>query len=254
MNLIEALQNLGLNEKEAKVYLALLKKNRCSAYWISKESGLKKPTTYVILDELIKKGLAYKVPREKKQQFVAKSPKEVMALAEEKLVSAKEALPELLALSEGERPKPKTLFFEGLSGVRENFRWENRKMQNKEVLGFYAHVGDAPKEVIDFFWEYIGDFKKNNCRARAIVPDHPNLREFREKDAGNNQQMKVIPFNEYSANISIDIGEDFVSFFSFKDLQVTLIENKDIADTMRQIFEMVWKNRPEKPRGAGFEN
>lgn len=153
MNLIEALQNLGLNEKEAKVYLALLKKNRCSAYWIAEESGLKKPTTYVILDELIKKGLAYKVPREKKQQFVAKSPKEVLSLAEERLSMAKDALPELLALSEGERPKPKTLFFEGMSGVRENFRRENRKMQNKTVVGFYAHGGDASPELVDFFLE-----------------------------------------------------------------------------------------------------
>lgn len=252
MNLIEALQNLGLNEKEAKVYLALLKKNRCSAYWISEESGLKKPTTYVILDDLIKKGLAYKVPREKKQQFVAKSPKEVLVLAEERLSIARKALPELLALSEGERPKPKTLFFEGLSGVKENFRKENRKMQNKTVVGFYAHSGDASPELIDFFLDNMEDFKKNNCRMRGIVPDHPNLKKFRETDQKYNRQMKTVSLDEYSANISIDIGDDFVSFFSFKDLQVTLIENKDIADTMRQIFEMVWKSRPEKPQGAEF--
>lgn len=252
MNLIEALQNLGLNEKEAKVYLALLKRNRCSAYWISEESGLKKPTTYVILDDLIKKGLVYKVPREKKQQFVAKSPKEALALAEEKLTITKEALPELLALSEGEKPKPRTLFFEGMGGVRSNFHWENKKMQNKEVVGFYAHSGDASEELVDFFLENMEDFKKNNCRLRGIVPEHPNLEEFRKSDDKHNRRMKVIPLNEYSANISIDIGDDFVSFFSFKDLQITRIENKDIATTMRQIFEMVWKSRPERPQGAEF--
>lgn len=252
MNLIEALQNLGLNEKEAKVYLALLKKNRCSAYWIAEESGLKKPTTYVILDDLIKKGLVYKVPREKKQQFIAKSPNEILVLAEEKLAIAKEALPELMALSEGEKPKPKTLFFEGLSGVRENFRRENRKMQNKTVVGFYAHSGDASLELVDFFLENMEDFKKNNCRLRGVVPDHPNLEWARKTDAKYNRQLKTIPLNEYSANISIDIGDDFVSFCSFKDFQVTLIENKDIANTMRQIFEMVWKARPEKPQGAEF--
>lgn len=252
MNLIEALQNLGLKEKEAKVYLALLKKNRGSAYWIAEESGLKKPTTYVILDDLIKKGLVYKVPREKKQQFVAKSPKEALVLAEEKLAMTKELLPELLALSEGEKPKPKTLFFEGISAVRHAFNWSNKRMSGKEFVSFYAHGDDASSELIDFFLENMEDFKKNNCRVRGIVPNHPNLKKYRENDAEYNRQIKIIPLDEYSANISIDIGDDFVSFFSFKDLQITRIENKDIADTMRQIFEMVWKARPEKSQGAEF--
>ena len=127
-------------------------------------------------------------------------------------------------------------------------------MQNKTVVGFYAHSGDTSPELVDFFLENMEDFKKNNCHLRGIVPDHPNLKRFRETDTKYNRLMKTIPMDEYSANISIDIGDDFVSFFSFKDLQVTLIENKDIADTMRQIFEMVWKSRPEKPQGAEFEN
>ena len=126
-------------------------------------------------------------------------------------------------------------------------------MQNKTVVGFYAHSGDTSPELVDFFLENMEDFKKNNCHLRGIVPDHPNLKRFRETDTKYNRLMKTIPMDEYSANISIDIGDDFVSFFSFKDLQVTLIENKDIADTLRQIFEMVWKSRPEKPDGAEFE-
>ena len=139
-----------------------------------------------------------------------------------------------------------------MSGVRENFRWQNRRAQNKEVVGFYAHSGDASAELIDFFLENMEDFKKNDCHLRGIVPDHQNIKRFRESDVKYNRQLKTIPIDEYSASISIDIGEDFVSFFSFKDLQITRIENKDIATTMRQIFEMVWKSRPEKPQGAEF--
>ena len=71
MTIIEALQNLGLTDKEARVYTALLKRGRTSAYGIAEESGLKKPTTYVILDDLIEKGLASRIPRVRKQLFVA---------------------------------------------------------------------------------------------------------------------------------------------------------------------------------------
>lgn len=68
MQIIESLESLGLNEKEAKVYTALLQLGRVSAYSVSEKSGLKKPTTYVVLGELVKKGLVSKeVPRSRKQ-------------------------------------------------------------------------------------------------------------------------------------------------------------------------------------------
>ncbi len=252
MTIIEALQNLGLTDKEARVYTALLKRGRCSAYGIAEESGLKKPTTYVILDELIEKGLASRIPRVKKQLFVAKPPEELFAMAEERISLAKSVLPQLKAMREGEKPKPKTLFFEGMKGVRENFRWENRKMSGKETVGFWAHSGDASPELVEFFLENMEDFKKNNNKMKGIVPDDPNFKRFRDTDVEYNRQLKTIPLNEYSASTSVTIGDDFISFFSFKDLQITRIENKKIADTMRQIFEIVWKARSEKPEGAKF--
>ena len=46
METIEALKNLGLNEKEAKVYLALLQTGKSKAYVVSKYSGLKKTTNF----------------------------------------------------------------------------------------------------------------------------------------------------------------------------------------------------------------
>ena len=252
MTIIEALQNIGLNDKEARVYTALLKRGRCSAYGISEESGLKKPTTYVILNELIEKGLASRIPRVKKQLFIAKSPEEVFAMVEERISLAKTILPQLKAIREGEKSKPKTLFFEGMKGIRENFRWENRKMSGKETVGFWAHSGDASPELVEFFLENMEDFKKNNNKMKGIVPDDPNFKRFRETDKKYGRQLKTIPLDEYSASTSVTIGDDFISFFSFKDLQITRIENKKIADTMRQIFEIVWKARPEKPEGAEF--
>ena len=252
MTIIEALQNLGLTDKEARVSTALLKRGQCSAYGISEESGLKKPTTYVILDELIEKGLASRIPRVKKQLFVAKPPEELFAMAEERISLAKTILPQLKAMKEGGKSKPKTLFFEGMKGVRENFRWENRKMSGKETVGFWAHSGDASPELVEFFLENMEDFKKNNNRMKGLVPDDPNFKRFRETDKEYNRQLKTIPFSEYSASTSVTIGDDFISFFSFKDLQITRIENKKIANTMRQIFEMVWKCRPEKSEGAEF--
>lgn len=246
MNPIEALQNLGLNEKEARVYIALLKRNRSSAYAIADSAEIKRPTAYVILEDLIKKGLVYKVPRAKKQLFVAKPPKEIFARAEEKLSLAKEILPELLAMSEGVKPKPKTLFFEGIKSVNQVYDWHAKRMQDKEVVGFYAHTKGASKELLGSFKVWAENFKKKNIKIRGIVPDSFDLKTYRNIDTNYNRQMKVAPLEKYSSDISIEIGDDYVIFFSFNDLQITLIENTDIAKSMRQIFEMTWENQRAK--------
>src|SRR5258708_1208986 len=113
MEIAEALQTIGLSQKQSVVYTALLQLRKASSYSVAQKSGLKKPTTYVILDELIERGLVSRVPRVKKQLFVARSPEEAFGVAEEKLSLAKKKLPELLALTKGEKTKVHVAYFEG---------------------------------------------------------------------------------------------------------------------------------------------
>ena len=61
MYLTPFLKNLGLNDKEANIYLALLQLGKSTATKIAKKSGLKRPTTYVIIEQLIDKGFVQKL-------------------------------------------------------------------------------------------------------------------------------------------------------------------------------------------------
>ena len=51
-NITETLINLGLNEKQAKVYLALLQLGQAGVTAVAEKAGTKRPTTYLILEEL----------------------------------------------------------------------------------------------------------------------------------------------------------------------------------------------------------
>src|SRR3989344_6493164 len=140
MKIEEALGNLGLNEKQAAIYVALIKLGKATAYAIAEEARLKRPTVYVVLGELMQKGLVNKFPREKKQVFTAKPPDELFAEAEERMRLAKSALPELLAIVYKKGPQFRTLYYEGEKGVREMLDLINQRMRGKEILGFYAKV------------------------------------------------------------------------------------------------------------------
>ena len=69
----QVLIHLGLNEKQAKVYLALLQLGSGSVPSISVRSDVKRPTAYLILEELRQKELVNLVPKSTKI-YTAKSP------------------------------------------------------------------------------------------------------------------------------------------------------------------------------------
>ena len=80
----EILQELGLSEAEAKVYLALLETGSTLAGQIIKKTGLHRGTTYQILQRLKEKGLVSSIIKGKKQYFEPASPDRLMDVLKER--------------------------------------------------------------------------------------------------------------------------------------------------------------------------
>lgn len=242
MELQEALQAIGLNDKESAVYLALLQLGRGSAYSIASKSKLKNPTTYVILDELIRKGLVQRVPRVRKQLYVALPPEQAFAAAEDKLALAKQKLPELSALTKGVSTKVHTLYFEGVSGIKQLMEYKLKEMKGQEMVGFWATDSGVDPELTHYFKEeWAPHMSRLGITMRGIVPDDPTLGPYRLADAQFKRAMKVLPLELYSSEIAIDVIGDIVRIQDYKNLQGVALENADFAKTMREIFEMVWQ-------------
>lgn len=241
MDIPSALKIIGLNDKEAAVYAALLQLGRTSAYAVSLKSGLKKPTAYVVLDELIKKGVAYRVPRAGKRLYAARPPEEVFAVAEEKFALAKSILPEMRSLAKSTSGKVQSLYYEGENGLRQALWYRMKEMRGKEMVGFYASVSIEMQKLEPLFFEWAEDQKKRNVSVRGIVHADPSLQKYRATDAAFGRNFKIAPKEIYTSKTSIDVGDTFVRVMAYSDLQATIIENPEVAKTMRQIFEMVWR-------------
>jgi sugar-specific transcriptional regulator TrmB len=248
MDIIESLKSFGLNEKEAKVYLALLQLGKTTAYAVSTRSGLKKPTTYVILEQLIKKGFAFQIPRERKHLFFAESPDKCFAIAREKMSLAQEVLPELMAAKKGEAEKVNVSYFEGLDGIKEiyNKLIDNlkEKSENKRsVAGFYAHTKDTPEELKKYWMELTNELKQNKITRKGLTPKDESLEWYFQNAKEYGVELLGLPTSEYSSNVSFEIYDKYIQIISHRYLQGTLIENRDVAIAMKQIFDMVWNTR-----------
>jgi sugar-specific transcriptional regulator TrmB len=72
--LANELQNLGFTDKEARVYLTGLALGPAAVQIIARESGVNRATTYVIIEQLSKRGLFSAQKRGKKRYFNAEHP------------------------------------------------------------------------------------------------------------------------------------------------------------------------------------
>ena len=76
--ILNLLHDLGMTDKEARIYLALYEIGRATAYTIAQRSGIKRPTVHVTLDQLRAKGLVLEVPNKKRHLFIVKDPNELI--------------------------------------------------------------------------------------------------------------------------------------------------------------------------------
>ncbi|CAN5146439.1 hypothetical protein BH11PAT3_BH11PAT3_1190 [soil metagenome] len=246
MNTQQAIEHLGFNEKEAKVYLALLELGQASVYAIAETSGLKRPTAYVIVEDLVKKGAVSQVLRMRKQHYKAKPPEELISEAENRLALVKKSLPEIKALQKDATTKPRVLYFEGQHGLSKTLMYGLKEMKDKEIQGFYATSSEETLDMFGGFKEFNDTAKELGVKLRGLAPLDLKIKEFRKSDVEYGRTIKTISSSEYSPTVSIEMGEKFVKIQDWENLQALIIENENITKTLKQIFELVWKNENYK--------
>ena len=78
MDIQKLLENLGLEQKEAKVYLELLKLGEATATKIGEKTNLDRTLMYQIANKLIEKGLVSYIIKNNVKYFSAANPKKLM--------------------------------------------------------------------------------------------------------------------------------------------------------------------------------
>jgi sugar-specific transcriptional regulator TrmB len=248
METIELIQKLGLKEKEAKVYITLLQLGKVTAYTVAKASGLIKPTAYAILDKLVKKEFALKIPYAKKNIFFAKTPDQCLQHVLDNLSDVKENLPELMALQKEVSDNVSILYFEGMQGIKEAHErlfnlMKKKDEKEREYVGFFAQPDDDSEELIKYLDEVNKMHQKLKIRRKAItVYNKQNVKKYLNQYFLEKHNVKIKALNEekYSSNIEITAIFDSIQIFSHKYQQIVVLINPDVARTIRQIFDMVW--------------
>lgn len=246
-HLIKKLTAFGLSDKEAKIYLALLELGTAKVSEAAKHSGINRATTYVVLENLKKKGLVGVSYDKKIRCYVAASSEILLHIARaeaNRQTEIKEeiesAIPELKALHKNTKHRPVVRVFEGKSGLINAF--EDSLKNREKLMRVSSAVENIAKLLPDYFPNYIKRRIKNGIKMHGIHPVEKIAEKLMKLDETKFDTPILIPKEKYKIPANMAIYDDTISFMSSKDGGFAiLIKNKEIAEVMKSIFDMAWE-------------
>ena len=240
------LQDIGIAEKEASVYITLLESGAATADQTAKGAHLNRSTTYVQLERLMEIGLVTTFKRGKKTFFAAESPQNLERLIEQKrqkleLDKATIAafIPDLMKVYSASGNAPIVRLYEGKEGITS---LRNLILDSKDKAVFIASNIKKTEELYSKpeLESYYEQLQKNRLRINVLysAPD-----SFSTRKALPSQKMKRISHQAYPFKSDVYIFDDYVAFVSCEtNVHGVLMQSDLIAQTMRSFFSLVWNS------------
>lgn len=247
MDLKKSLVQLGLSSNQAIVYLSCLQLGVDSVLNIAKSANLKRPTVYLILDDLEAKGLVSKTKKGSKSLYKAEEPERLLTDLDTKRNIINSALPSLNAIYNLDPDKPNIKIAEGIQGVRSVYNGLFTYLAhnpNEELLIFGA-LKDASEhfehEVVDYFYT---SMQKSKNAIREIGNDDAETKKYYRQSAKLNPHHHIRLIRDGDSFVQTDnmlYGNTLVIFSVKEQIFATTIESKNIAQTYKTLFWMAWK-------------
>jgi HTH-type transcriptional regulator, sugar sensing transcriptional regulator len=248
--LISHIEDLGLSNKEARIYVACLSIGPSSVQRIADKSDIKRVTAYVILESLVGLGLVSQSVKGKKTYFIAEDPSNLRRLLEkrekelqEQRSSFEEVLPELSKLSAVTTEMPEVKFYEGLDGIRAMFADIFGKYKDsKNDIYSISNLDELHKSAPEREAKPNPDRVKNSIKSHIIYTS-TNGPIYEGTDIEYNRESRFIPLDAYPVTGDINIIGDYVVLITLageRPIGVS-IRNTDMVRAMKTIFDMCWK-------------
>ncbi len=240
MSLDASLTHLGLTPKEAQLYLALLQLGTANVSTIAKQADVKRPTAYVLLDQMENKGVVTQTKSGKEKLYTPVNPEQLQASLEVQLADFTAALPRLKALVTTQVGRPQVSVIEGKGKMIET--WYKGGAQQGEIL-FITDIDTLAAEFDDFLSDFIHVLRRTRHPYRELIGASRASRKY-AREAKRDLPFRQVRLMDHEPTSDIMIYADTVNISSYRDnnFYVVSITNQQIADTYRATFEQAWKS------------
>ncbi|MFH1173487.1 MAG: helix-turn-helix domain-containing protein [bacterium] len=234
MDIEQTLRQFGLNAKEIKVYLALLQLGRASVLAIAKKADIKRPTTYLILEDLMVKGLIAKIPRKNKTLFIAENPKKLLQISERRKDQISRIIPNLLGLYNTKEDKPQIQLYEGRAGVEQAY---DLMIQAKDVW-YFGNLSTVYQDFRDIYDKVEVLLKSKKMALRDFLGDSDWEREYAAQNQNINHEIRI---SNLPVEMDLALFEDKTAIISLKEnLYAVIIQDQRIVNSLKGLYQLAW--------------
>ncbi|MCX6819949.1 MAG: hypothetical protein NT019_01515 [Candidatus Adlerbacteria bacterium] len=237
--LLSNLEALGLSDKEARVYLALLPRQDTGTSNLIRATGLHGQFVYQALERLEELGLAKHVVQSGRKKFSAGSPERILSLVEEKKLAAQAVVRQLKEQFAGKHEQS----FEVFQGDSAFVAHEFALLEAMPEGGVIDVLGGGGDKYVGLMGHEMNEYEKLRVSKKVAVRYIST--------AGNHNYLKIMAqtreFFDYrvlpdaASGVDTDILMDKIIFHLFGEPVVSFtFTNKVISDGYRRFFEVLW--------------
>lgn len=237
------LKEIGLSEKEAEVYLALLEGDSFSILEVAKKTKINRTTIYPVIESLSEKGLVSETTTNKKVQYQAESPDRLETfierqkiLLEENSKKIKDVIPQLKSMQRESGERPVVKYFEGKEGI----------LSVNEDLFYDPAEGEKayfiyPKDLINENFKEEDTKKFRQARLKNKIPAQ-SIYTFEKGNIPSDEtsERTKIDGGLYPIKSDITIYKDKVRIATLgKKLGGIYIQSSDLAETLKSLIKLI---------------
>ncbi|MFA6304503.1 MAG: helix-turn-helix domain-containing protein [Patescibacteria group bacterium] len=251
----EKLSSLGLQDNEARVYLALLELGRGNVTEVSKAAGLNRTTGYDILERLGLLGLVNRSTLGKKKLiYVAEPPSAIKQFLEDKkhlfenrLKKVDDLIFNLNALTKGAN-KPIIKFFEGRQGIKNIYLHSLRATETiLSILDFNQYI----PEFDQFGFDYMDQRAKLGIKEKVLAVKNDIGLDYYQRAYNNYPKRQLVTEYRWLKNVpnfslatEVNIYDDKVMAVLAKPGENIAfeIQSQSFANTLKTLFNLSWQH------------
>lgn len=257
MAIEQDLAKIGLNDKEARVYLAILELGSASVVAVSRKSGVKRTTVYEVVDSLLGKGLISQTVVGKRKRFLAESAEKFFQLKKTELDTLRGLLPTLEALRNVAIEKPALQFFQGkeqIMRVFEDFCLNTDPVKDK-LLAIETKASMVVEQLgIQFFIDLLAKKKARGLESLTLdTLGAEELDAFAKEypwSVDHGITIRLLDDPESKFNVSLYLYQNKIALIAADQLIALVIANQRLKESFEFLFHKLWAVAEEIRPGA----
>lgn len=233
----KALEEIGLDEKEAKTYLALLKLGEATASRVHKETKIERSLVYYVIEKLVNSGLTGFKIKNGVKYYSPSDPEQILDGLKEKEKLCQKMLPFLKEM----RKKPRedgvaVNVYNEIGGLRTVMN-DMLSGKAREIL-VLGEEGQIQTHYPAVYREYMRRLKELKIREKVLVREDLRGKLWQSKMS----ELRYVPKEIISPTNTLIYGDTVIITLWEKPTFNIVISSKKVADSFRSYFGYFWKS------------